>query len=98
MEDDEELGDGGAVKAAIRSAKKAARPVKIGVPEKRAIKNKSKGKKSKTKVTTGRAAGGFDQDLSQKNSGGKGHEGVRAKKGDVIGGMGKKKGGKKKVK
>lgn len=98
MEDDEELGDDGAVKAAIRSAKKAARPAKIGVPEKRAVKSKSKSKKSKTKVTTRRAGGAFDQDLGQKGSGGKGHEGVRAKKGDVIGGMSKKKGGKKKTK
>ena len=98
MEDDEEIGDGGAMKAAIRFAKKAARPAKIGIPEKRAIEIKNKGKKSKTKVTKGRSGGAFNQDLGQKNMGGKSLEGIRAKKGDVIGGMSRKKGGKKKVK
>lgn len=94
MEDNEEMGDGDAVNAAIRSAKKAARPAKIGVPEKRAIK--SKGKKSKTKATKGGRGGAFDRDLGQRNTGGEGHEGVRAKKGDAIGGMNRKKGGKRK--
>jgi ATP-dependent RNA helicase DDX27 len=98
MADDEELGGGGAVKAAIRSAKKAARPAKIGVPEKRTSKSKAKNTKSGVRRVTARAGGVFDRDLEQKGgtSGGR-REGVRAKKGDAIGGMGKK-GGKRKAK
>jgi ATP-dependent RNA helicase DDX27 len=94
MQDDEELGDGGAVKAAIRSAKKAARPTKIGVPT---SKSKGKSNKSGARRVTARAGGAFDRDLGQKGSSGGRREGVRAKKGDAIGGMGKK-GGKRKAK
>lgn len=83
MEDDQEVGDDRAVKAAIRSAKKAARPAKIGVPERRPTKNKDK-KSSRSK--TGFRTSGFDKDLSQKSGG----EGVRAKKSDAIAGMTKK--------
>lgn len=96
-EDDEELGDRGAVHASIRSAKKAARPAKIGVPEKRPTKSKGKDRKSGPKKVTARAGGAFDRDFGQKGgaaaSPGR-REGVRAKKGDTVGGMGKKKGGK----
>lgn len=95
MEEDEELGDAGAVQAAIRSAKKAARPTKIGVPEKQKTKSKNKDKKSGPKRVTARAGGAFDRDYGQKVAVGGRREGVRAKKGDAVGGMGKKKGGKR---
>jgi len=80
--------------AAIRSAKKAARPAKIGVPEKRM--SKSKGKSGPIKVKA-RAGGAFDRDIEQKAGNSGRREGVRAKRGDAIGGMGKK-GGKRKGK
>ncbi|KIM85227.1 hypothetical protein PILCRDRAFT_5570 [Piloderma croceum F 1598] len=94
-EDDEELGDSSAMKAAIRSAKKAARPVKIGVPEKRT--SKPKGEKSGSIKVKARAGGAFDRDIEQKAGNSGRREGVRAQKGDAIGGMGKK-GGKRKGK
>ncbi|KAF7969342.1 hypothetical protein HWV62_27671 [Athelia sp. TMB] len=97
-EDDDELGDRGAVHAAIRSAKKAARPAKIGVPEKRPTKSKSKVRKSGPKRVTARAGGAFDSDIGQKGGSAGRREGVRAKKGDTVGGMGKKKGGKPRAK
>jgi ATP-dependent RNA helicase DDX27 len=94
MEDDETLGDSGAVKAAIRSAKKAARPAKIGATEKRSSENKSKNKQSGPQSRKRHSGGIFGRDFEQTG----GHrEGVRAKKGDVIGGMSKK-GGKRKRK
>ncbi|KAJ7783807.1 DEAD-domain-containing protein [Mycena maculata] len=91
-EEDEELGDDGATKAAIRSAKKSARPTKIGVlvprkPTKKAARNAHK------KVTA-RTGGAFDRDLGHK--GGSSGEGVRSKKGDAVGRMGKKIGKRKK--
>lgn len=91
MEEEKESGDRGAIAASIRSAKKASRPAPIGEPERRpAKKSKGKGKgKKKTAVRAGKI--GFDRDMGQKRSSA---EGVRARKGDVIGGMGKKKGGK----
>lgn len=92
-EEDEEMGDEKVLKAAIRSAKKAARPSKIGIPEKRPSKSsKVKAKKTGRKVT--RSGGAFERDLGQKVAH---NEGVRAKKGDAVGGMGKK-GGKRKAK
>lgn len=74
--------------AAIRSAKKAARPAKIGIPVHRtaSTSKRSKGRK---------AGGGFERDLSSKAAR---SEGVRAKKGDAIGGMGKHKGEKRRGK
>lgn len=97
-EDDEELGDSGAMHAAIRSAKKAARPTKIGVPEKRPSKSRSKDRKAGPKKVTARAGGAFERDFGQKGSAGGRREGVRAKRGDTVGGMGKKKGGKPRTK
>jgi ATP-dependent RNA helicase DDX27 len=97
IEDDKELGDSTAVKAAIRSAKKAARPAKIGVPDKRPSKSNGKAKRPGQKVTP-RSGSGFDRDFGQKGESSGTREGVRAKKGDTIGGMGKKKGGKRKGK
>jgi ATP-dependent RNA helicase DDX27 len=86
MEEDAEMGDEKALNAAIRSAKKSARPSKIGVPEKRPFKTKPK---SKPRRVTSRVGGAFDRDIEQKAGR---REGVRAKKNDAIGGMGKKKG------
>lgn len=97
IEDDEELGDDGAVKAAIRSAKKNARPAKIGVPDRR-LSSKGRDKKSGPKKVAARPGGVFDRDLGQKSEGGGHREGVRAKKGDAVGGVGKKKGGRRKGK
>ncbi|KAG1769255.1 DEAD-domain-containing protein [Suillus occidentalis] len=90
LEADKELGETGAVNAAIRSAKKAARPAKIGIPEHR---NVPASKRTKAKKGASKTGGNtFDRDLSSKVARG---EGVHAKKGDTIGGMGKRKGGKR---
>lgn len=89
----EEDDDGGAMDASIRSAKKAARPSKIGAPENRPTKKT----KSKPKRVTGgsKATKGFDQDMGQRSKGST-QEGTRAKKGDTVGRVGKKKGKKTK--
>ncbi|KIJ68429.1 hypothetical protein HYDPIDRAFT_106624 [Hydnomerulius pinastri MD-312] len=89
IEADKEFGDSGAVNAAIRSAKKEARPGKIGIPQ---SKNTAPSKKRQKPKVTSRVGGAFDRDLSAKGTKG---EGIRAKKGDNIGGMGKRKGGKR---
>ncbi|TFY69741.1 hypothetical protein EVJ58_g218 [Rhodofomes roseus] len=97
MEEDDAGGESGAVRAAVRSAKKAAKPAKIGEPERRPAISKKR-EKNKERKLRGKAAarigGVFDKDLGQRRV----KEGVRAKKGDVIGGMGKKKGGKRRSK
>jgi ATP-dependent RNA helicase DDX27 len=89
LDDDQEIGDERALKAAIRSAKKSARPTKIGLPlERRHSKSsKTNGKVSGQKRAAARAAGAFERDLGQKAVHG---EGVRVKKGDAVAGMGKK--------
>ncbi|OCH96178.1 DEAD-domain-containing protein [Obba rivulosa] len=94
MDEDDGAADSTAIRLAVRSAKKASRPTKIGEPEARQSRNKKSVKKSKKKASA-RAASGFDKDASQRTTS---REGVRAKKGDVIGGMGKKKGGRRKTK
>lgn len=76
MEEDEELGDNKSLNAAIRSAKKAARPAKIGVPERK----DSKPPKKKRKASA-RSGNTFDSDFGQKS---KSREGVRAKKGNAV--------------
>ena len=99
---EEDAQETGAIKAAIRSAKKSQRPAKIGekqthLPAKQ--KSRDKGRK-RQKVTAGSKGSSFDKDLGQRSkqaSAGASREGVRAKKGDKIGGMGKK-GGKRKGK
>ncbi|KAE9411109.1 DEAD-domain-containing protein [Gymnopus androsaceus JB14] len=94
-DEDAEIGNEGAMKAAIRSAKKGFQPSKIGEPERRPVKTsktKEKKKKSRRNSALGKR-GGFERDLGDKASR---HEGTRAKKGDIIGGMGKKKGPKRK--
>ncbi|THH02879.1 hypothetical protein EW026_g13 [Hermanssonia centrifuga] len=64
----------------------------------RAAKAPSSGKKGRDKKnrrkTMSRVGGAFEKDMGQRAV----QEGVRAKKGDVIGGMNKKKGGKRKTK
>jgi ATP-dependent RNA helicase DDX27 len=90
MEEDQELGDDRATQAAIRSAKKSARPPKIGIQIPRPPTKKAK--RSSRKVTA-RTGGAFDRDFGQKGSGG---EGVRSKKGDAPGRLGKKIGKRKK--
>jgi ATP-dependent RNA helicase DDX27 len=88
LEEDAEMRDEGALKAAIRSAKRSARPTKIGVPDGLPSKSsKTKDKKSGRKKMVGRSDGVFDRDLGQHIGRG---EGVRVKKGDAIAGMGKK--------
>ena len=91
MEEDERAGDNAAVNAAIRSAKKAARPSKIGLPESKMAprRSKDKRKKSTSRKVTGHT-GTFDRDMGEKKAASR--EGVRAKRGDIIGGMSKKKG------
>ncbi|KAJ6575136.1 P-loop containing nucleoside triphosphate hydrolase protein [Mycena capillaripes] len=79
MEEDAELGDDRATQAAIRSAKKSARPPRIGVQIPRPPTKKAK--RSNRKVTA-RTGGAFDKDLGQKGGSG---EGVRSKKGDAVG-------------
>ena len=75
MEEDKELGDDKSLNAAIRSAKKAARPAKIGVPEQKDSKSLKK------KCKSVRSGNTFDSDFGQKS---KGWEGVRSKKGDAV--------------
>ncbi|KIK83138.1 hypothetical protein PAXRUDRAFT_35494 [Paxillus rubicundulus Ve08.2h10] len=84
LEADKESGDSKVLNAAIRSAKKAARPGKMSNPP-------SKSSTQKSKVTS-QTKSAFELDLSGKWGRG---EGIRAKKGDAIGGMGKRKGGRR---
>ena len=72
IEEDKKIGDHKSVDAAIRSAKKAARPSKIGVPEKGQVNRKKKPKQRLSKIR-----GAFDQDFDQRASG---REGLRAKR------------------
>lgn len=79
MEEDD-VGETAATRAAVRSAKKASRPTKIGMPEAKRPVVPSKLKKAKTKEkkrarekakarVTGSKAGGkstFDRDLGEK--------------------------------
>lgn len=98
MEEDDTVEDKGAIRAAVRSAKKAAMPAKIGEPERRTSSLSKKKEKTRERKLRGKASARigrtFDKDMSQRTA----KEGVRAKKGDVIGGMGKKKGGKRRSK
>ena len=97
---EEDQGENGAIKAAIRSAKKTQRPARIGEkqPSLPSSKQKSKDKARKSKAIS-RSTSVFDKDLGQRSTStsSAAREGVRAKKGDKIGGMGKK-GGKRKGK
>ena len=79
MAEDEELGDQKLLNASIRSAKKAARPAKIGVPERGGLHTAKKKNKSSTKKPRG--GGSFESDLSQKS---KPREGIRARRDDAV--------------
>lgn len=100
MEEDD-AGETAVIRAAVRSAKKAIRPSKIGLPEPRVDrKSKSKDREKKRKPAPAGAkvtgkGGIFDRDMGEKRRAGGGpstggREGARARKGDAIGGMGKK--------
>ena len=91
-EEDEAYKDSGAINASIRSAKKAHRPLKIGLPEPAKTSKAKKGKKKDKK------AGVFGSDLGARGGGAskKGGEGFRAKKGDGVK-LNKKSGGKGKA-
>jgi ATP-dependent RNA helicase DDX27 len=82
MEEDAEIGDAKLLNAAIRSAKKSARPAKIGMPENQP--RNAKDKKRRPKVTA-RSGGAFERDMTVR-------EGIRAKKSDAVGLKGKKRG------
>jgi ATP-dependent RNA helicase DDX27 len=81
MEEDET--DQHAIGASIRSAKKAMRPKKIGLPEPRPQKMKAKKTHGQKKQKNARS---FDHDLGQRTK----PEGIRAKKGDSVGRAGKR--------
>lgn len=97
MAREDDADDEKAVAAAIRSAKKTARPTRIGEPEP-AKKSKSKDKKKKRpaaggKKITAKSGGAFQKDMGQKGSSQKGFagEGARAKKTDTVKGLSSKK-------
>ena len=104
---EEDAQETGAIKAAVRSAKKTQRPAKIGEKQTQLESSKQRSRdkaRKKQKVTAGKSSSVFDKDLGQRprasgaTGGAANREGVRAKKGDKIGGMGKKGGGKRKGK
>ena len=86
---EEDAQETGAIKAAIRSAKKTQRPVKIGEKQTQLpSKAKSKDKARQKRKVMAKGGSAFDKDLGQRPAAKR--EGVRAKKSDKIGGMGKK--------
>ncbi|KAF8560373.1 DEAD-domain-containing protein, partial [Imleria badia] len=89
MEVDKEIGDSPGLNAAIRSAKKAAKPEKIKMALSKGPTRLKHNAKSKARS---RAVSTFEQDLSAKKAR---SEGIRAKKDDAVGGMGKRKNGKR---
>ena len=89
MEVDKEIGDNANLNAAIRSAKKAAKPGKIGMALSKGPTQRKHGQKSKARSST---VSTFEQDLSTRSAR---SEGIRAKKGDAVAGMGKRKNGKR---
>jgi ATP-dependent RNA helicase DDX27 len=86
MEDDDERGDTAAIGASIRAAKKTQRPVRIGEAQPKPASGKKAAKQKKKAARVSGAGASFDRELGQKGA----REGVRARKGDAIGGMGKK--------
>ena len=96
LKEDAEMGETGAMKAAIRSAKRESRPNKIGLPERPRDARKTKGKEKKNRKKERGNKIGFEKELGVKRkSAVGGREGTRAKKGDALG-SGKKKGGARK--
>lgn len=85
MEVDKEIGDNAGLNAAIRSAKKAAKPGRIGMTLSKGPTQPKLGPKSKGRS---RSVSAFGQDLSARKARG---EGIRAKRGDAVGRMGKRK-------
>jgi ATP-dependent RNA helicase DDX27 len=83
-EADAELDDRREIDAAVRSAKRAQRPGKIGEPLKQ---HSSKVRKKKSKVKLRQV--GFDKDLADrsKGPGARQREGMRAKKGEGVKGL-----------
>lgn len=93
MEEDKEEGVDRAVSAAVRSAKKAARPSKIGhTSTKSSSPFKARGGKQ-ARSGGKKGKGTFDSDFGSRGSG-KSHEGVRAVRGTKPN-LNKKLGGKK---
>ena len=84
MAAEEDETDQRAIGASIRSAKKAMRPAKIGIPEARP--QKTKGKKARGVTKKQENMSSFDRDLGQRTK----PEGIRAKKGDSAGRAGKR--------
>ncbi|CAA7261381.1 unnamed protein product [Cyclocybe aegerita] len=78
-EDDKEANDSKALNAAIRSAKKAFRPQKIGVSERR--NSKPTKKKRKTLGRPSKSGSTFEGDMGK---GPKAREGIRSRKGDTV--------------
>jgi ATP-dependent RNA helicase DDX27 len=92
LKEEAEMGETGAIKAAIRNAKRQGRPNKIGLPDapRDARKSKAKEERSKNKERVSKI--GFEKELGVKRkSAVGGREATRAKEGDAIG-SGKKKG------
>ncbi|KIO08266.1 hypothetical protein M404DRAFT_14340 [Pisolithus tinctorius Marx 270] len=81
LDAEKESGEKGAIDAAIRSAKREARAGKISK-----IQPRTGGRKKAIPKITSRAGSAFAQDLSVKAR----REGIRARKGDKIGGMSRK--------
>lgn len=73
-----------AIGASVRSAKKAMRPTKIGLPEPKP--RKIMAKKTQDGSKKQKNASSFDHDLGQRVK----TEGIRAKKGDSVGRVGKR--------
>jgi ATP-dependent RNA helicase DDX27 len=78
-EEDKASNDHGAIHAAIRSAKKASRPSKIGAQEKSSA---SASKKAHKRKVVGDHQDRFNDELGHKIGS---REGLRAKKGDKVG-------------
>lgn len=70
MEDD--VGETGAIRAAVRAAKKSFKPARIGEPERRASSKADKKKASKKKSgapvssSKGKGRGNFDREMGQR--------------------------------
>ncbi|KAH9480511.1 nucleolar DEAD-box protein required for synthesis of 60S ribosomal subunit [Psilocybe cubensis] len=79
-EEDKEFNDSKAINASIRSAKKANRPAKIGLPEQKLARPSKKKNKSAAKISKGK--GIFESDFGQKFK--STNEGIRAKRDDAI--------------
>jgi ATP-dependent RNA helicase DDX27 len=77
MEEDTQMNNSG-ISAAVRTAKKAIRPTKIGLPE---GKLPTASKKLKAKKARKASKVGFASDLGSKR------EGARAKKSDTVKGL-----------